>query len=99
MAAAMASAYAKTGNANIDHPPHNQWLYSWVAAGLPGLIGVCALLIAPLLDSRFWRKPLLAEGWLMVAALFLVEAPLESDIGIGLCLLALYFPKLGDGVH
>jgi len=98
VAEAMDLAYAKTGNANINHPPHNQFIYSWVAAGFLGFLGVCAVLIGPLLDRRFWRKPLLAEGWAMIAAMFFVEAPLESDIGIGLCMLALYLPKIGEGL-
>lgn len=99
ISAAMHSAYAKTGNPTVTHPPHNQFLYSWVAAGLLGFLGVCAVLIGPLIDSRFWRKPLLAEGWIMMAAMFMIEAPLESDIGIGLCLLVLYLPKIGEGLR
>lgn len=95
---AMASAYAKTGNPTIDHPPHNQFVYSWVASGLLGFLGVCAVLVGPLIDHTFWRKPLLAEGWIMIAAMFMIEAPLESDIGIGLCILALYLPKIGEGL-
>ncbi len=98
LADAMRSAYAKTGNSTMVHPPHNQFIYSWASAGILGLLGVCAVLIGPLLDQKFWRKPLLAEGWLMVAATFMISAPLESDIGIGICLLALYLPKLGEGL-
>lgn len=97
-AEAMRLAYAKTGNPTMVHPPHNQFLYSWGAAGILGFLGVCAVLIGPLIDRKFWRKPLLAEGWLMISAMFMIELPLESDNGIGICLLALYLPKIGEGL-
>ena len=97
-AEAMRLAYAKTGNTSMVHPPHNQFIYSWGAAGILGLLGVCGVLIGPLIDRKFWRKPLLAEGWLMISTMFMIELPLESDTGIGICLLALYLPKIGKGL-
>jgi len=34
----------------------------------------------------------------MVAVMFMIEAPRESESGVGFCMLALYLPKSGEGL-
>ena len=91
------AAYAEMGVTDVPHLPHNQWLFSWAAAGVAGLLGVACVLLAPALRQNWLRQPLVAEMTAMVAALTLVDACLESDVGVGVSMLAIYLAKAGEG--
>ena len=93
---AMRRAYAEQGAPPL-HLPTTQYVYSYVRAGLAGLLGVLAVLLAPTFARGWRRQPLLAETMLMLALWFLVETPLENDLSAGLALGALYLAKTAGG--
>lgn len=90
---AMDREYDRLGHEGQRHGPTNQWLFSWAHAGLAGLVGVFCVLLGPLWARGWWRRPLLAEAVVMTAAWWLVESPLETDVGAGLALAFVYLAK------
>ncbi len=93
--AAMRQHYAAMGHPNAHLLPTNQYLFSWGLAGLAGIVGLLAVFIGPLLEQGWWRRPMLAETLLMLAALCLVESPLASDVGLVLSFLMLGLSQVG----
>ena len=87
--AAMQKGYTEAGFDNSALLPHNQWLFSWSAAGLLGLLGLLGFAAAPFFSPKWWQRPMLAESWLAFFILSLVDAPLQSDVGISLVLMAM----------
>ena len=85
--------YAEMGVARMPHLPHNQWLFSWASAGVLGALGVACVLLAPALRQNWLREPLVAEMVAMVTALTLPDACLESDIGVGVAVMAIWLAK------
>ena len=95
IAVAMEREYDRLGHAGLRHGSTNQWLFSWSHAGLLGFLGVCCVLLTPLLEGGWWRRPLVAEWIAMMAAWWMVESPLETDVGPSLALGILYLLKSG----
>ena len=95
--ARLSTEYAALGYPGVTLRPHSQWLYTWSAAGLVGLVAVVLALAAPAFRQNWLRRPLVAEMLAMVVALTPVDACLESDMGIGIALMAIYLAKAGDG--
>ncbi len=89
----MNAAYARMGQEQVLFLPTNQFLFSWVLAGLPGLLGVILFFVGPMLEAGWWRRPLLLEFLVMIAALCLVETPFASDVGVGLSILMVCLAK------
>ncbi len=87
------ATYARMGMPEMELLPHNQFLFSWAAAGVAGLLGVIAVLIAPAFRQNWLRQPLVAELLAMVVVICFVEAPFESDIGVGLSMMAVWLAK------
>ena len=92
----MEREYVAAGFEPQPQMPHNQWLFSWASVGVLGFLGVTAVLVAPAFRQNWYRQPLVAEMVGMVAVICVVEVPFESDVGIGLCMLAVYLAKAGD---
>ncbi len=94
---AMRDRYAAMEMSELELLPHNQFLFSWGAAGIGGLVGVFAVLLAPAFRQNWLRQPLVLELVVMVAVVCFVEAPLESDIAVGLSMLGVWLAKVeGD---
>lgn len=81
--------------------PHNVFLDSFVKAGLPGFLGIGAILLAPVLCGwrLLHRKPLKEEGWLGLAVLGyglamllfgLIDDPLWSDDTVPVLFILLF---------
>ncbi len=90
---AMRAGYELEGRPELYLLPTNQFIFSWAAAGLPGLLGTLAVFIAPLLERGWWRRPILLEWLVMLLAVCAIETPLESDVGAGLAMLGIYLAK------
>ena len=91
----MRAAYAKTGFAEAYLLPTNQYLFSWALCGVLGLLAVLAFFIAPMLETGWWRRPLLLEYLVLIALLCLVETPFANDVGVALSVLVVCFAKAG----
>ena len=74
--------------------PHSEYLYSWTAIGVAGLLGCLAVLFGPLATRHWWTTPLLLELVVMWAVLCLLDAPLQSDLGMSIVLGSVYLAKL-----
>lgn len=85
--------YDAMGVPDLPHLPHNQFLFSWATAGVLGLLGVIAVLVAPAFRQNWLRQPLVAELLVMVVVVCFVEAPFESDIAVGLSMLSVWLAK------
>ena len=91
----MRTAYAKTGYPEATLLPTNQYLFSWGLAGVPGLLGVLAFFVGPMLEPGWLRRPLLFEYLALTGALCLVETPFANDVGVALSVLVVCFAKAG----
>lgn len=85
--------YAAMGTPAVSLLPHNQWLFSWASVGLLGGLGVAGVLFAGAFRQNWLREPLVAEMMAMATALSLVDACLESDVGVGVVMLGIYLAK------
>lgn len=95
MRSAMSHEYDRLGHDGSRHAPTNQWLFSWTYAGLAGFLGVWCVLLTPLWMPARWRRPMVAEWMVMTGAWWLVECPLETDVGASLALGMLYLISSG----
>ena len=67
--------------------PHNQFVFVFAAAGLPGLIWFTFAVLYPIFYYRFWRYNLIMGFNLIMLSSFLFDHTLETQIGVGFYLV------------
>ena len=67
--------------------PHNQFILVYAAIGIFGLLYFSWAIVQPLLYRKGYHKPLMLTFYLVAFASFLVEYPLETQLGVGFFLL------------
>ncbi|MEO1258134.1 MAG: O-antigen ligase family protein [Bacteroidota bacterium] len=67
--------------------PHNQFVFVFAAAGLPGLLWFTFAVLYPLFYYRFWKYNLLMGFSLIMLSSFLFDHTLETQIGVGFYLV------------
>jgi O-antigen ligase len=67
--------------------PHNQFVFVFAAAGLPGLLWFTFAVLYPLFYYRFWRNSLIMSFNLILLSSFLFDHTLETQIGVGFYLV------------
>ncbi|MGB0839552.1 MAG: O-antigen ligase family protein [Chitinophagales bacterium] len=72
--------------------PHNQYVYTYAAMGWIGLLGLLIGVLTPFFYQKRFKIPLLAIISLLHLFAFLVEYPLETQIGIAFYLFFLLLP-------
>ena len=72
--------------------PHNQYLFYYAAIGLIGLIGFIVTFYFPLTVKFLRQNTILSTNYILISSYFLVEAPLENQLGVGFSLFFLLLP-------
>ena len=67
--------------------PHNQFVFVFAAAGLPGLLWFTFVVLYPLFYYRLWRYNLVMGFNLIMLGSFLFDHTLETQIGVGVYLV------------
>ena len=67
--------------------PHNQFVFVFAAAGLPGLIWFTFAVLYPIFYYRFWKYNLIMGFNLIMLGSFLFDHTLETQIGVGFYLV------------
>jgi O-antigen ligase len=67
--------------------PHNQFVFVFAAAGLPGLLWFTFAVLYPMFYYRFWRFNLIMGFNLVLLSSFLFDHTLETQIGVGFYLV------------
>jgi Lipid A core - O-antigen ligase and related enzymes len=60
---------------------HNQWLHSWVAAGLIGFIAICCVVFLPFYYSKMYNDTMCISFLVLMCFSFLFESTLETQLG------------------
>ncbi|GAB4254464.1 MAG: hypothetical protein Kow0027_20570 [Saprospiraceae bacterium] len=71
-----------SGWASKELLPHNQFVFAFAAAGLPGLLWFTFAVLYPLFYYRFWRYNLVMGFNLIMLSSFLFDHTLETQIGV-----------------
>ncbi|MFN8280257.1 MAG: O-antigen ligase family protein [Saprospiraceae bacterium] len=81
---AMASVYQEKIQSTEVKYPHNQFVFTWAAAGLPALFSLMMMMYHSLLKNFFQRNILTAALGVMIWFSLMVEHGLETAAGIGI---------------
>ena len=76
-----------SGWASRELLPHNQFVFVFAAAGLPGLLWFTFAVLYPLFYYRFWTYNLIMGFNLIMLSSFLFDHTLETQIGVGFYLV------------
>ncbi len=79
-----------SGWASIELLPHNQFVFVFAAAGLPGLLLFTFAVLYPIFYYRFWRYNLVMGFNLIMLSSFFFDHGLETQIGVGFYLITQY---------
>jgi O-antigen ligase len=72
--------------------PHNQFLFYYAALGILGLLLFIATFYGPLFVKKLRQNSLMQTQYIIISLFFMVEAPLENQLGVGFTLLFLLLP-------
>jgi O-antigen ligase len=72
--------------------PHNQFLFYYAAIGLLGLLLFILTFYGPLFVKKLRKNSLMVTQYIIISLYFMVEAPLENQLGVGFTLLFLLLP-------
>lgn len=72
--------------------PHNQFLFYYAAVGILGLLLFILTFYGPLFVKKLRKNSLMVTQYIIISLYFMVEAPLENQLGVGFTLLFLLLP-------
>jgi len=72
--------------------PHNQFLFFYAAIGLIGLLMFMICFYYPLSVKFLRSNKIILTQYILLSTFFMVEAPLETQLGVGFSLLFLLLP-------
>lgn len=72
--------------------PHNQFLFFFASIGLIGLILFMVSFYFPLRLKILRNNQIIFTQYVLLSTFFMVEAPLETQLGVGFSLLFLLLP-------
>ena len=72
--------------------PHNQFLFYYATIGLVGVLLFLTTFYGPLFVKKIRKNQLMMTQYVIISLYFMVEAPLENQLGVGFTLLFLLLP-------
>jgi O-antigen ligase len=79
--------------------PHNQFLFFYAAIGLIGLLCFMICFYYPLSVNFLRTNRIIFTQYILMSTFFIVEAPLETQLGVGFSLLFLLLPMQESNNH